>query len=156
MINAMYTSESYPWSLTGSSGKQKFSTSIKPKVLLVEDNLMIQIIHRELLEKLGYEVIVAGNGKEAIEQNKDSFDLIFMDLDLPDMHGFDVIQHIQSALSSCPPIIIWSTTALDKKDVCMEHKVAAVLPKPASIGTVAQVLKAIVPSKFSSSNMLSQ
>jgi len=60
------------------------------KILLAEDNAVNQRLAVRLLEKRGHRVSVAGNGLEALEALKrDSFDLVFMDVQMPDMDGLE-------------------------------------------------------------------
>jgi CheY-like chemotaxis protein len=60
------------------------------KILLAEDNAVNQRLAVRLLEKRGHRVIVAGNGLEALEALKrDSFDLVLMDVQMPDMDGLE-------------------------------------------------------------------
>jgi len=60
------------------------------KILLAEDNAVNQKLAVRLLEKRGHRVSVAGNGLEALEALKrDSFDLVFMDVQMPDMDGLE-------------------------------------------------------------------
>jgi signal transduction histidine kinase/DNA-binding response OmpR family regulator len=59
------------------------------RVLLAEDNLVNQRLAVRLLEKRGHRVVVAGNGREALEAlGKESFDLVLMDVQMPEMDGF--------------------------------------------------------------------
>ena len=69
-------------------------------VLLVEDNTINQQVAGELLEQAGIQVTVADNGKIALEflrnpDNKDRFDLVFMDLQMPEMDGLEAASHIR-------------------------------------------------------------
>jgi len=58
------------------------------RVLVAEDNLVNQRLVTRLLEKRGHFVVVAGNGREALEAlEKESFDLVLMDVQMPVMDG---------------------------------------------------------------------
>jgi signal transduction histidine kinase/CheY-like chemotaxis protein/HAMP domain-containing protein len=60
------------------------------RVLLAEDNLVNQRLAVRLLEKRGHHVVVAGNGREALEAlEKGMFDLVFMDVQMPEMDGLE-------------------------------------------------------------------
>jgi CheY-like chemotaxis protein len=60
------------------------------RVLLVEDIVGNQILSGELLRQRGYSVVIAANGKEAIEAfDRESFDLILMDIQMPEMGGVE-------------------------------------------------------------------
>lgn len=60
--------------------------------LVVDDSMVNQTLHRRLLQKLGIENQVAGNGREAVDVHYSGkiFDLILMDLDMPVMNGIEV------------------------------------------------------------------
>jgi two-component system, sensor histidine kinase and response regulator len=67
------------------------------RILLVEDNAVNQVLAARLLEKRGHSVIVAGNGKEALAAlEKQSFDLVFMDIQMPEMDGFEATAAIRA------------------------------------------------------------
>ena len=60
------------------------------RILVAEDNLVNQRLIVRLLEKRGHRVMVAGNGAEALAAlEKDTFDLILMDVQMPEMDGFE-------------------------------------------------------------------
>ena len=67
------------------------------RVLIVEDNLVNQRLATRLLEKRGHRVAVAGNGREALAAlEKESFDLVLMDVQMPDMDGFEATAMIRA------------------------------------------------------------
>ena len=76
------------------------------KVLVVEDMVLNQLLMETLLDDFGFEFEVAGNGKIAIEklQNK-TFDIILMDLQMPEMNGFEATEYIRNTIKSQIPII---------------------------------------------------
>jgi len=76
------------------------------KVLVVEDIALNQLLMKTLLDDFGFERDIADNGKIAIEklQNK-SYDIILMDLHMPEMNGFEATEYIRSKMNSQIPII---------------------------------------------------
>ena len=69
----------------------------KLHVLLAEDNTVNQEVASLMLEQIGLQVTVAGNGRDAVlAAGRQSFDLIFMDCHMPDMDGFDATQAIRN------------------------------------------------------------
>jgi len=76
------------------------------KVLVVEDIVLNQLLMKTLLDDFGFENDIADNGKIAIEklQNK-SFDIILMDLQMPEMNGFEATRFIRNKMNSQIPII---------------------------------------------------
>jgi PAS domain S-box-containing protein len=85
----------------------ELDTSIKNlKVLVVEDVALNQLLMKIILDDFGFERDIANNGKEAIEilQSK-SFDIVLMDLQMPEMNGFEATEVIRKKLNSNIPII---------------------------------------------------
>jgi CheY-like chemotaxis protein len=76
------------------------------KVLVAEDIALNQLLMKTLLDDFGFEHDIAGNGKIAIEklQNK-SYDIILMDLQMPEMNGFEATGYIRNKMNSKIPII---------------------------------------------------
>jgi PAS domain S-box-containing protein len=78
----------------------------KIKVLVVEDIALNQLLMKTLLDDFGFEQDIAANGKIAIEKiQAGSFDVILMDLQMPEMNGFEATEYIRKILNSNIPII---------------------------------------------------
>jgi two-component system chemotaxis sensor kinase CheA len=93
--------------------KQQKTISDKKKILLVEDTIFLQQLEKRYIEADGFEVVVAENGKEAIEiLHQEKFDLIVSDIEMPEMNGWDFIKTIRKdqRYKSIPAMAI---TALD-------------------------------------------
>jgi len=76
------------------------------KVLVVEDIALNQLLMKTLLDDFGFDRDIASNGKIAIEKlQAKSFDIILMDLQMPEMNGFEATEYIRSTLHSKIPII---------------------------------------------------
>jgi PAS domain S-box-containing protein len=85
----------------------ELDTEIKNiKVLVVEDIPLNQLLMKTLLDDFGFERDIAANGKIAIEKlQSKSFDIILMDLQMPEMNGFEATEYIRNTLHSKIPII---------------------------------------------------
>jgi CheY-like chemotaxis protein/HPt (histidine-containing phosphotransfer) domain-containing protein len=94
----------------------RFDTA--PRVLLVDDNPINLKVAIRLLDKLGCEVAVADNGFEAISKVTApgaQFDLVFMDIQMPEMDGVAAMQEIRRRLgAACPPVV--AMTAYSMKE----------------------------------------
>tara|TARA_R110000824_G_scaffold336_1_gene1677 strand:+ start:92217 stop:95513 length:3297 start_codon:yes stop_codon:yes gene_type:complete len=67
-----------------------------PKILLVEDNITNQLVIQELLAQYGFNIIIANNGREGVEAvSREAVDLVFMDLQMPVMDGFEATIEIR-------------------------------------------------------------
>ena len=76
------------------------------KVLVVEDIALNQLLMKTLLDDFGFERDIAGNGKIAIEKLRTkTYDIILMDLQMPEMNGFEATTYIRNEMNSKIPII---------------------------------------------------
>lgn len=76
------------------------------KVLVVEDIALNQLLMKTLLDDFGFERDIAGNGKIAIEKLRTkTYDIILMDLQMPEMNGFEAAIYIRNEMNSNIPII---------------------------------------------------
>src|SRR6185437_7083495 len=76
------------------------------KVLVVEDIALNQLLMKTLLDDFGFQRDVVSNGKIAIEKLQiQSYDIILMDLQMPEMNGFEATEYIRNKLNSKIPII---------------------------------------------------
>jgi signal transduction histidine kinase/ActR/RegA family two-component response regulator len=72
------------------------SAPLEAKILLVEDNPINQMVAQKMLEKLGLKSVLANNGVEAMRcLNEQTFDLVLMDCQMPEMDGFDATREIR-------------------------------------------------------------
>jgi len=119
------------------------SMSDHKKILLVEDNEVNQLIAVALLEEINIEVTVANNGLEAIELLKQqSFDLILMDLQMPEMDGYEATAHIRkNSAHANIPIIAMTANAM-KEDIqrCEDAGMNAHIPKPVDVTNLHQII----------------
>lgn len=110
------------------------TTDLSTKVLIVEDNLMNQKYLTRLLEKWNINYDLANDGSEAIEHcTNNHYCLIFMDLQMPVMDGYEATQKIRqsSTPNSNIPIIALTASALsEEKSKALRYKMDEFLPKP--------------------------
>lgn len=113
------------------------------KVLLVEDNLVNQKVALRMLNHLGYNVVLATNGLEAVEAlEQQSFDIIFMDVQMPQMNGLDATRHIrQMDLEKQPFIVAMSASAMvEDHTTALEAGMNDFVDKPISVDELIRVL----------------
>jgi PAS domain S-box-containing protein len=76
------------------------------KVLVVEDIALNQLLMKTLLDDFGFERDIASNGRIAVEMlSKNAYDIILMDLQMPEMNGFEATEHIREIMKLSIPII---------------------------------------------------
>jgi CheY-like chemotaxis protein len=115
------------------------------QILLVEDNLVNQKLASLMLTKAGYKVDVAGNGKIAFDKytaDPDAFDLIFMDVQMPEMDGKSATQAIRSAGYAEVPIVAMTAQAMKgDREKCLAAGMSDYITKPIKREAVFAVLE---------------
>jgi len=114
-------------------------------VLVVDDQPVNRMVARGYLERMGCSVVEAATGNEAIEAAvAGAFDLILMDLDLPDMRGDRAVAVIRAQIESVPLIAVVTAHAIaDNETTRAEFGTDRILPKPLS----PRMLAALVGSE---------
>jgi len=102
------------------------------KILVVEDIALNQLLMKTLLDDFGFEHDLASNGKLAIEKlKKNSYDVILMDLQMPEMNGFEATEYIRKKMHSTIPIIaITADVTTADLEKCKEFGMDDYLAKP--------------------------
>jgi len=105
------------------------------RVLIAEDNLVNQRLVTRMLEKRGHFVVVAGNGREALEAlEKESFDLVLMDLQMPVMDGFEATSAIRKKEGDrgvrIPVVALTAHAMKGDREKCLAGGMDAYLTKP--------------------------
>jgi PAS domain S-box-containing protein len=110
-------------------------TRRKMNLLLAEDNKVNQTLAIRLLEKLGHTVTLANNGLEAVQHwQSGSFDAILMDVDMPELNGYDAtrqIRELEKLSGQHIPIIAMTAHAMQgAREECLSHGMDGYLSKP--------------------------
>jgi len=126
---------------SGNTNRSSFS------ILLAEDNPINQKVAIRVLKHLGYQADTVGNGKEVIEAiaNK-SYDLILMDIQMPEMGGLETTQYIrnQEIESQLTPIAIVAITANASRGdqyICRQAGMNDYISKPIQIPELKNILQ---------------
>lgn len=115
---------------------------IKPKVLLIEDSLVIQDIHATFLRKLGCEVDVVSNAKEAIKALIDDYDLIFMDIGLPEINGLEASKIIRKQPNKKQvPIVALTAYGETTQEDCQKSGINGLVIKPIKLDEFRELLE---------------
>jgi PAS domain S-box-containing protein len=112
-------------------------------ILLVEDNPVNQMIASLILKKLGYHINIANNGLEALQATKDyEYDLIFMDIQMPEMDGLTATKLIRQNTQNAKVRIVAMTAnalATDHQD-CLDVGMNDYISKPVSIQDIVRII----------------
>jgi CheY-like chemotaxis protein len=128
------------------------------RVLLTEDNLVNQRVASRLLEKEGHTVFIANNGVEALRACEEStFDLILMDVQMPQMDGLETTSEIrrrEKKQGTHIPIIAMTAHAMaDDRDRCMAAGMDAYISKPIDIQFLFETIEKHCPHPLAESNV---
>ncbi|MCE1166177.1 MAG: response regulator, partial [Bacteroidetes bacterium] len=125
--------------------KKHLSEEIPLKILVAEDNIINQKLIVKILSQLGYQSDVVSNGIEAIDELKRvRYDLVFMDVQMPEMDGLDATKYIvQNWNSEERPFIIAMTANVMQgdKEKCLNAGMDDYLSKPVIIDDVQTIIK---------------
>jgi CheY-like chemotaxis protein len=125
----------------------KFSCSAQ--ILVAEDHLMNMVLIKEVLTNMGLEVIQAANGQEVLELLKDYEPaLIFMDINMPVLDGFETTKRIRALNNSRKDIPIVALTAdamKEDKERCRQAGMNDYVSKPFRLKEIEAVLKTWIP-----------
>lgn len=105
---------------------------MQPRILVVDDSRTIRTLVRRVLFRAGYDVSLAADGREAVEMaRQESPDLVILDINMPDMDGYETCQKllaIGESLRSTPIIFLTNVTAPHMD--ALGHELGAYLHKP--------------------------
>ncbi len=145
---------SIPFGLLDTQENASLSPAVRSKepglsILLVEDNPLNRTAPKLFLEKLGNTVQWAENGKLALKAMQDHrFDVVFMDLEMPQMDGIETTRHIRSSTDMATPntVPVIAITAFafpaDRKR-CFDAGMDAFLTKPVDFKELEQIVRSI-------------
>lgn len=124
------------------SDQSQFATLHPMKLLLVEDNPVNQKIGRKILSMLGYDCTIAGNGKEAVDiAQQEDYDLILMDVQMPEMDGLEATRILRTCLTRQPVIIAMTANVMEgDRNACMQAGMDDYMSKPIDINELISQL----------------
>ena len=136
-VLARAASDGHAGLVTRHSLREERLASTPLNILLAEDNPVNQHLARRLLEKRGHKVSVAGNGREALHALEErAFDLALMDVQMPEMDGFEVtamIREREKATGGHLPIIAMTAHAMkEDREKCLAVGMDGYISKPIS------------------------
>jgi len=118
----------------------------RSRILLAEDNLVNQRLVQRILEKEGHEVVVVGNGREALEAlARANFDLVLMDVQMPEMDGLETarrVRQIEQVTRAHIPIIALTAHAMKgDQDRCLGAGMDGYLSKPIRAADLSKIVQ---------------
>ena len=110
-------------------------------ILLAEDNLINQKVAQSIFKNIGYEIEIAKNGAEAVElMEKQKFDVLFMDLLMPEMDGYQAAEEIRAAGHTLPIVAMSADETDEARKAAFEAGMNDYLTKPTRVESIKHLL----------------
>jgi len=122
---------------------KELAIEVPLRILVAEDNIINQKIALKMLERFGYESDIAANGLEVIEaMERQKYDMILMDMIMPEMDGLDATKRVRSMpLENQPVIIALTANAMEhERDKCFEAGMDDYLSKPFIVNDLRDII----------------
>jgi CheY-like chemotaxis protein len=115
------------------------------RILLAEDNEVNQRVALKMLEKIGYQADVAANGQEVLQAlERQDYDLILMDVQMPEMDGLETSKKIRKQWPNGPKIIAMTAYALEgDREECLDAGMDDYISKPVKLEELQSKLNQI-------------
>jgi two-component system sensor histidine kinase/response regulator len=122
---------------------RNFSQTYPLHILIAEDNFFNQQVILHILNKMGYEPHIVENGEQAVKAAQaDQYDLIFMDMQMPEIDGMEATRIIRNTLSLQPVIIaLTANTMQGDEEVCLNAGMNDYISKPVKLEKVVSKLE---------------
>jgi signal transduction histidine kinase len=116
-------------------------------ILLAEDNPVNQKVAQRLLSEMGHQVTVVGDGAQAVAAARQGgFDLILMDIHMPEMDGLEAIQVLRAEGNKLPIVALTALASLEDEQMCLKAGANAFLSKPFDPARLEQLLQESIDS----------
>ncbi|WP_256010617.1 response regulator [Desertivirga xinjiangensis] len=128
----------------GSSYSAEFALNFPLNILLAEDNLINQKLADRILSKLGYRIDLANDGVEAVSlAQTNTYDLILMDVQMPNMDGLEATRTIRFGKGRQPRIVAMTANAMPgDREACLAAGMDEYISKPVNVPRLLEVLRA--------------
>lgn len=120
-----------------------FSKDYPLEILIAEDNPVNQTLINMVMKKLGYDALMTVNGLKAFEAlNKKQYDLVLMDVQMPEMDGLEATKLVRAQLPYQPVIIAVTANAMQEdKETCLQAGMEDYISKPIQMEKLIDLLK---------------
>jgi CheY-like chemotaxis protein len=118
------------------------------RILVIDDEPPVCLVVRGLLNKLGHSVEIAGGGAEALEKfQQQPFDLVFTDLGMPGMNGYEVAERLRQMAPRTTIILLTGWPVQLGREELNSMGIAGVVNKPVTLQDLRAAIVSFVPTE---------
>lgn len=119
----------------------KETSAVSGRILLAEDDKGCQILAQKTLENLGLEITIVENGNEVIEiVNRQSFDLILLDIQMPELNGYQTAEKLKENGVTTPIVAMTAYAMVGDREKCIEAGCVDYISKPVEHELLLEIL----------------
>lgn len=119
-------------------------------ILVVEDEIINQTVLEDNLVEVGARVTLANNGREAVErvlkQGRDAFDIVLMDIQMPEMDGYEAARKIREFAPDLPIIAQTAHAFAEEREKCLQAGMVCHIAKPIDMALLVKLVQQYVPA----------
>ena len=114
---------------------------VSVRIVVAEDHLINQTLFRAILDKLGHQVYLAADGRAAVEAvEREAPDLVFMDVQMPEMNGYEATEAIRASGFKGPIVAVTANATRSERERCFEAGMDDFLSKPFKRDDIVPIL----------------
>ncbi|WP_439183022.1 response regulator [Carboxylicivirga taeanensis] len=111
------------------------------RILVAEDNVLNQRVAKSLFGQIGHPVDIVSNGMEAVQKMQHhSYDIVFMDILMPQMNGIEALQKMRSKGNTCPVIAMTASVAESEREYLMSAGMDDFITKPTKVEDLSRMI----------------
>lgn len=115
------------------------------RILIVDDNPNMSTLLSDILEIFDFEGCHAENGRDALDQLRQSrYDMVFTDLRMPQMDGYDLLDAIKTEHPSMPVVVVTGYAVGDGREEELSRKADGFLHKPFKVDEIESILSSLL------------
>lgn len=117
------------------------------KILVIDDSpINLNLIEAIFSKRPEIQIVTATTGKQAIEEAQNQqFELIFLDIHLPDINGNEVTQKLRGSGINTPIIALTADATLENKNLCLEAGCTEFITKPVGVNELLSITRQYIP-----------
>ena len=123
------------------------------RLLIADDDAALRMTIGKLYTKVGYEVVLAGNGEVALDYVRDqAFDVALIDLNMPKTNGIEILKMLKKYAPGMPVIIFTSMADREVYDEVISHGIDRFLTKPLRQSELLSLVRDVINNKTNKNN----